>query len=215
MNSLEAKTWGFCLSPKRNTKGPGSDASTTGSSSPSRKSPKSPRQARDGISDVAVIKSFVRKLGNRRSDFSELVTLQTRIVMDEREMGLMEFLNVSRSQETEPRRARALTFCRHYQTLTSYSNDMPNTKISTAGKAMKGSGFITVVIEYDHNNVKGGPLPDPFPYKDQGEVEPERPEMLQCVVEDGKLRQIHWKAVEKPNRKGMIRYVKTKARRPG
>jgi hypothetical protein len=100
MNALEAKTWGFCLSPKRNTKGPGSDASTVGSSSPSRKSPKSPRQPRDGTSDVAVIKSFVRKLGNRRADLSELVSLQTTIVMDDREMGLMDFLNVSRSQET-------------------------------------------------------------------------------------------------------------------
>jgi hypothetical protein len=97
------------------------------------------------------------------------------------------------------------------QIISQYSRDLPDTKISVQGTKVKDTEFTTVVIVYDHD-AKGGPLADPFPY--DSDTEPERPEMLQCVVEDGLLRRIHWKAVDKPNRKGFLRYVKTKKCRP-
>jgi hypothetical protein len=99
------------------------------------------------------------------------------------------------------------------QIVSQYSQDLPQTKISVRGPGPgKDTEFTTVVIVYDHD-AKGGSLDnDPFPFN--RDVEPERPEMLQCVVEDGLLRKIHWKAVDKPNRRGFLRYVKTKSRRP-
>jgi hypothetical protein len=188
MSVLETKLRSFSLSPKRNKPSSSDSAGLLGFSISPRG--RSPKKSGDGVSDVAVVKKFVRKLNHRRVDLSELVTLQTVIVIDGRPMDLADFLKVchyfsklfkkSLPVNTHPAAV-------NNQIVAQYSRDLPDTKISVQGTKVKD---------------------DPFPY--DSDAEPERPEMLQCVVEDGMLRRIHWKAVDKPNRKGFLRYVKTK-----
>jgi hypothetical protein len=73
------------------------------------------------------------------------------------------------------------------------------------GGSAKSAEFTAVVIVYDHGGSRT--LTDPFPHDTTPGAH--EPEILQCVIEDGKLIKIDWKAIDgrEPNRKGLIRYV--------
>lgn len=82
----------------------------------------------------------------------------------------------------------------------------PETKLSVMGGSVKGPDFTTVVIQYEHD-AAAGTGSDPFPYNAKSSEQ--TPEILQCKISDGKLNEISWMPMEnKPNRKGLIRYVK-------
>lgn len=80
----------------------------------------------------------------------------------------------------------------------------PHIELAVVGGAVKGPTITTVAVAY--HDVRAGP--------DDALLYAREPEVLQCVIEDGKIATIYWKTLGKPkNPDGLVRFVKKRCKR--